>query len=604
MPKVHILPPDIVSKIAAGEVIDRPASVIKELLENAIDAKADTITIDIADAGKSLIKISDNGTGIDQDDIKKIFERHSTSKIQTADDLFDIHSLGFRGEALYSICAVADITLRSKTQTQDSGWEIHMRGGKRLGLKPVPMPDGTEIEVKELFFNTPARRKFLKSNTSETHQILSTIIPYTLLYPKCRFLFTHGKKTLLDLSKTASLKQRIADVLNLEIDFLMETKKEFPEESLAVHMMIGDINIIRAKRDMQFIFINGRPVQNKDISFHLNDVYRLILPPRHYSFFFIAITIPACEIDVNIHPTKREVKIHNEQPICSAIRRLCENMLMNAGRPKTIWKTDTDQEISERPFVRKMIDQALSEREKNAEKADGHSFERPLDSKKGPSPFPQPPTEQYAFPQQEFTQDCAQYLFSQKQGSLKEKLEGASFVGSFINKYLFFQSSKTLLIVDQHAAQERIMFEHFVQQMQKSNIEIQNLLTPYLLKISREELLFWEDAQQKLKEIGFDTTLFDEETVAIQSHPVLIKNPEQAVRELLAHGDVARCDHDQIARRACRCSVMSGDVLTKEQAEFQREQLLQCKDPFTCPHGRPVLIEITSAFLDKQFLRT
>jgi len=599
--KVHLLPPDIISKIAAGEVIDRPASVIKELLENALDAGADSIEIELIQAGKSLIRLRDNGTGIAQDDIERIFERHSTSKIRTADDLFDIHSLGFRGEALYSICAVSDITVRSKTASGDSGWNIHMRGGKKLDLRPEAMPNGTEIEVQELFFNTPARRKFLKSNTSEMNQILGIVIPYTLLYPQCRFLLKHGNKTVFDLSKTGEIKQRAADILNLEQKFLIETHADFPEDAIAIRLIMGDINIIRSRRDMQFIFINGRPVQNKNISFHLNDVFRLILPPRHYPFFCAAITLPANEVDVNIHPTKREVKIREEQSACLRIRRLCENALMSASRPKQIREPDQKHEPGERPSVRKMIDQALYDREKDAA-----VLEKTIDDSLSPYPeiTQQPLTEQYAFPRDDYPTEYAQHLFAQKQGSLKEKLQRARFIGSFLNTYLFFESERALLILDQHAAQERIMFEHFIKQMQDSRIEVQNLLAPYLLKASPQDLLHWQEAQTKLTEIGFDTTQFDDETIAIQSHPLLIKDPEGAVRELLANGDVARCDHETIARRACRSSVMAGDRLTKTQAEFQREQLLQCKDPFTCPHGRPTVIEVTDEFLNKQFLRT
>ncbi len=596
MPKVHLLPPDIISKIAAGEVVDRPASVIKELLENSIDAGADSIEIALIEAGKTSIIIKDNGSGIDHDDIEKIFERHSTSKITTADDLFDIHSLGFRGEALYSICSVSDITVRSKTKDQDSGWEIHMRGGKKLGLKPVPMANGTEIEVKELFFNTPARRKFLKSNTAELNQVLSIVIPYTLLYPQCRFILAHANKTILDLVKTDDATRRAADVLNLTQNFIIKNRRDLPEEKISISMILGDINIARSKRDMQFIFINGRPVQNKNISFHLNDVYRLILPPRHHPFFAVNITLPAVDIDVNIHPTKREVKIKDEQQLCSLIRRICESTLMNASQPKQIWESENAQGRPENLSVRKMIGNALKERERSDADLE-KTFSESFSSR-------QSPTEQYTFPDHESTKEFTEHLLSQKQGSLKEKLERARFIGSFLNKYLFFESGKNLLVVDQHAAQERIIFEHFIQQMQDSSVEVQNLLAPYLIKASPQDLLIWEEGKDRLAEIGFDTTQFDNETIALQSHPVLIKNPEDAVRELLAGGDVARCDHETIARRACRASVMAGDPLTKQQAEFQREQLLQSKDPFTCPHGRPILIEVTSNFLDKQFLRS
>ena len=600
MNRVHILPPEIISKIAAGEVIDRPASVIKELLENALDAKADTIEIVLKQAGKTSITVKDNGTGIREDNIETIFRRHSTSKIKTADDLFDIHSLGFRGEALYSICAVADITVKSRTADRDSGWEIHMRGGKKLGLKPAAMRPGTEIIVQELFFNTPARRKFLKSNTSEMNQILSLVIPYTLLHPECRFILRHGSKTTFDLEKTPDIEQRISEILNLDKNFFLNTERNLPEHNMNIHMVMGDINITRSKRDMQFIFVNGRPVQNKNISFHLNDVYRLILPPRHYPFFAVSIVMPPGDIDVNIHPTKREIKIRDEQTLCSCLRRACESALMNTAKPKLVQipdpaedKTQTDSLA--RSVSRPAIDSALREgRRQEAEP------ERVCDNS---APY-QRPTEQYTIPQLDNTKDFTEHLFAKKEHSLRDKLGASRFIGSFHKKYLLFESSGRLLVIDQHAAQERIMFEQFVTQMQNSTVEVQNLLAPYLLKASAQDLLTWQESQDRLAKIGFDTTLFDDETIAIQSHPALIANPEQAVRELLAEGDTARCDHKTMARRACRASVMAGDPLTRQQAEFQREQLLQCRNPFTCPHGRPTLIEMSSDFFDKQFLRT
>ncbi len=598
MSKVHILPPDIISKIAAGEVVDRPASVIKELLENALDAQADTIEIELSQAGKTLIRIKDNGSGIEGDDIETVFKRHSTSKIQTADDLFDIHSLGFRGEALYSIAAVSDIVLRSKTKSSDSGWDIHLRGGEKLQLKPAAMPDGTEIEVKELFFNTPARRKFLRSDTSEVNQILNIVIPYTLLYPDRRFKLIHAGKTLLDLKPAGDHRLRVADVLNLNKDFMVETQKSFDDTNLTAQLFLSDINILRSKRDLQFVFINGRPVQSKNISFHLNDVYRLILPPRHYPFFCAFLTLPANTLDVNIHPTKREVKIKDEQAVCSCLRKLCECALMQASRPKqAVDLPDDDTQGPSQTNIRELIDQAVRRRD-DLESVIDRSFDiQPFASTE------QHATEQYTFPQQLPDSGWGSHVFEQRNQSLKTKLENARFLGTLLNKYLLFESTSSLLLVDQHAAQERIMFEQFVAQMQESRVEVQNLLTPYLLKSSPQELNAWQDAQEALEAIGFSTSQFDDETIAIHAHPVLVKDPETAVRELLAGDNPARCDHETIARRACRSSIMTGDSLKPQQAEFQREQLLNCRDPFTCPHGRPTVVEMSLDFLDKQFLR-
>ena len=227
MNKVHILPEEIISKIAAGEVVERPASVLKELTENAIDAQASRIEVELKDAGKTLIRIKDNGSGIAKDDITSLFSRHATSKISSLDELYNIMSLGFRGEALYSISAISDITLRAKTENEECGWERHLRGNKDISQKPITMHTGTEIEVKELFFNTPARRKFLKSNTAELNALLDIFIPYTLLYSGISFRMFHEERKLIDLTAANNLIERIAQALRLEPKNILEGRRDY-----------------------------------------------------------------------------------------------------------------------------------------------------------------------------------------------------------------------------------------------------------------------------------------------------------------------------------------------------------------------------------------
>jgi len=594
---VHILPPEIVSKIAAGEVIDRPASVIKELIENALDAKTNSIELRLSQAGKTSIFIKDGGLGIDEEDIQNIFQRHATSKIDSMEDLFNIHSLGFRGEALYSIAAVSDVVLRSKTKEQDSGWEIHMRGGEKIDLKPCSLTAGTEIEVKELFFNTPARRKFLKSNTTEMNQILNTFIPYGLLHPKCRFLLSSQNKTILDLTPADSFKERIAETLNLKEKHLLEAQQSLEDPNIKIHMVLGDINITRSRRDMQFIFINGRPVQNKSISFHMNNVYRLILPQNTFPFFAAYLEMPAQDIDVNIHPTKREVKIKDEQPLCAVLRHMTEHTLMQQGQAKSVTSPRTQDTQDEKQLA---VDMALRQTSTQEENLESSSFPDNF----LPTTGSRPPTDQYALPQEKFFSFDGEDLFSKKQDNLQGKLKASRFCGSFLNKFLFFEVNRSLLVLDQHAAAERITFEKLIEQMKKGQVEVQNLLSPYILKLSPQDILVWEKAKETLETIGFASTLFDEETIAVHSYPVLLKDPQKAVYDILSGEEVARCDHQELARRACRASIMSGDRLNQQQAEFIKDELLACKDPFTCPHGRPTVVEMTESFLDKQFLRT
>ena len=564
MAKVQTLAQEVVSKIAAGEVIERPASVIKEAIENSLDAKAKTIEVNLKQAGKTSIQIKDSGEGIENEDIEKIFLRHSTSKIKEINDLYNINSLGFRGEALYSIAAISDVTLRSKHKSQETGWEIHLRAGKKLASKPCNMPAGTEIEIKELFFNTPARKKFLKTDSTELHQILNVFIPYTILYPDYCFSLTHHNKNLLDLAPAKDKIQRISRLLNLRQEHIFQTNQDLEEISL--ELILGDINIQRARRDLQFIFINNRPVHNQVISFHMNQVYRMVMPEKTYPFFAVFINMPAQNLDVNVHPTKREVKIKNEQKIVSGLRSLCEQALMSYGKAKQVEQTSIAS-VS-RTY------QLEAEPENTTAMKDA-------------------PQEQFSF----------SLTGSINKDSLKNKLCQSGYIGSFMKKYLFFESGTTLLILDQHAAQERVTYEKLINQIESGHIEIQHLLAPVIIKLSPQEMVTWEVLKEKIEKVGFPTTLWDNETIALHSHPLLIKNPEIAVRNLLASEERTRFDKDILARRACRNSLMAGYQMNDQQAQYLQNELVKCKDPFTCPHGRPTVIEIQENVLIKNFLR-
>jgi len=605
MTKVHILKPEIISKIAAGEVIERPASVIKELVENALDAGTDSIEVQLKDAGKSLIRIKDTGHGIEQDDLETIFQRHATSKIAEADDLYNIHSLGFRGEALYSVAAIAHVTVNSKPKTQDSGWEISLRGGQDIQTKPCRFNGhGTDIHIRELFFNTPARKKFLKSNTTEIHQIIKTFIPYTLLYPDVRFTLTHGNKSLINTPAAKDKKKRMAEILNLNADHLIRVEHGFPEENIHVELILGDINLKRTRRDMQFIFVNNRPVQNKAIGFHMNQIYRLIMPPSVYPYFAVYITVAADTVDVNIHPSKREIKIKNEQNICSFLRSMSEQALMTAGPIKQA----DDRRAHNDPPPNHPIDYALK-KSHGPDSTFDHNTDGAAEETGGS-------TGNYAYPQSSWNRQDSfirerQEMFipedsplHSKKENLQDQLGRASYVGIFMNKFLLFELNESLLVIDQHAAAERITYEQLIRQMEKGTLEVQHLLSPILIKLMPVEMTIWEEAKDKFEELGLSGSPWDEETLAIHTHPLFIKDIEKTVRHLLDGKDIAAYDHNAMARRACRSSIMAGDKLSPEQADHIRLQLIECLDPFTCPHGRPTVISMNENFLDKQFLRT
>jgi DNA mismatch repair protein MutL len=330
---------------------------------------------------------------------------------------------------------------------------------------------------------------------------------------------------------------------------------------------------------MQFIFINGRPVQERAIGFHMNEIYRLILSPGVYPFFCVFITMPADQLDVNVHPAKREVKIKDEFRLLGILRQFTEHLLMTKSKAR-----QAESSIFQKPGN-------LAERSSGKQSPEfGYGEKPPLQSGMSIS--------------DNILLFKTEDIFVQKKSDLKEKLKAGRYLGNLLKKYLVFESENSMLLIDQHAAQERITFEKLKDQIEKSDIEVAQLLAPVLIKLSPQELVVWEENKEIMEKAGFSTTLFDRDTLALHSHPQLIDQPENSVHNLLSGENIPKLDSETLARMACRSSVMAGFAMNKEQAEFQRQALLKCFDPFICPHGRPTVIEILEETLQKQFLRT
>jgi len=567
---VKILPEEVVSKIAAGEVIERPASVVKELVENSLDAEAGKINVVLKKAGKSLICVRDDGTGIHPDDLEIIFSRHATSKIFGPADLNFITSLGFRGEALYSIAAVSDVQVRSCSKQFPAGKEIHLRAGVKVGEKTFAGPAGTEVEVRELFYNVPVRRKFLRKDEVEFSQVVSTVLPYTLIHPEISFILTHNDHTVFHLPARKDFRERIEEALNLKRKHLLTENFDFPEHGFRFQLILGDINIRRVRKDLQFVFVNKRPVYNRSISALLNEVFSTIFPPEVKGFFFVSIFLPPENVDVNIHPTKREVKLANEQIVLSRLKAAAENLLLTQGKMRQVEVPFPPARVSVRQIS-----------EKTEEKT-AVSQSLPLTRE----------VERISEPMESFGFE-----------PLREKLIHGRYVGSFAGKYLLFEAAGSLIVVDQHAAHERIVYEQLLTQLEQGRVEVQNLLTPLVMELSPQEMLSWAEGKQQLEQIGFATTQLDRQAIAVHSYPVALSSPDVALRNLLAGGDLKKADKQMLASRACRQAVMAGRTLSEDEALSLRNDLLRCQDPYTCPHGRPTCVEIKEGFMDQQFLR-
>lgn len=568
MGKVNFLPEEVISKIAGGEVVESPASVLKELIENSIDAYSKKIEIKIENSGKKLIIVKDDGEGIAPDDIDKIFERYSTSKIKTKQDLFNIKTLGFRGEALYSIGAVSDVILKSKTKDCDAGREVHIRAGKKLSVKECAMFNGTILEVRELFFNIPARKKFLKSDITEFRKIFNVFIQYAIGFPEISFVFENENKRILNLNASENYLERFCEVLNLDENYLIYKQKKF--EDFEVEIIAGDINLKRFQKNMQFIYVNRRPVYNYTFSSAINNFYQSFFSSEFFPVFAIYLKIPYQNIDVNIHPTKREVKIKEENKIAKKIVEAISEILKE-GRAKKIEIGEKYHGMKEEITIKEKIkekDNLIFQTEKLEEKG----FYELFDEEK-------------------------------KKGVLREKLRKNDFIGVFKSKYLIFQTDDSLLMIDQHAAMERINYEIFINQIEKGEIQIQQLLTPIIIELNYEEMIIWEKTEKILEKYGFLTTRWSENKIAIHGYPILIKDIEFAIRNILEEKDTEKYDKEEISKRACRVSIMAGEKITEQEAKYLVEKLSECKNPFVCPHGRPIVIELTESFIDRQFLR-
>jgi len=555
MGKVNILSENIISKIAAGEVVESPASVLKELLENSIDANSKKIEVIIENSGKKLISVKDDGEGIEPDDIEKIFERYSTSKIKNIEDLYKIRTLGFRGEALYSIGSVSDIILKSKIRSEKTGREIHVRGGKKLSLKECGMSDGTVVEVRELFFNTPARRKFLKSDITEFRKLVNVFIPYTISFFDVSFSFINEGNKFIHLVPSENRILRFCEIFNIEEKFLIYEKNNF--EKFEIQIIFGDVNLKRSQKDMQFIFVNGRPVYNYTISHSINNFYQSFLSTEFFPVFAIFLSLPYEDVDVNIHPTKREVKIKYENEISKEIINFL-NKIFKKTNTKVV-------QIENRyePVIKK------SEKEILRENVDIFAVEKT----------------------------------DEKETGLIEKLKNSEFIGIFKNKYLIFAYDDSLFFIDQHAAVERINYEKFIEEIESGKINIQQLLTPLIINLNYEEMAIYGKVEKIIEKYGFLTTKWSENKIAIHGYPSLLKDIEFSIRNLLSEENIEKYDREEIAKRACKVSITSGQKLTELEAKNIIEKLIECKNPFVCPHGRPIVIEITEKFLDIQFLR-
>jgi DNA mismatch repair protein MutL len=595
---IHVLPPEVASQIAAGEVVERPASVVKELVENALDAGAKTVTVEIAGAGRTLIRVADDGTGIPAGELVLAVERHATSKLVSADDLFRIATLGFRGEALASIGSVSRFTLTSRTPDSPAGARLRVEGGSIGKVEKVGAPVGTVVQVEDLFFNVPARLKFLKQDVTERRAIDALITRYALAYPDVRFKLTEGSSTSLQTSGDGDRRAILAalygvDVARQMLDVISE------EEGFKVTGFISPVALTRSNRKEITFFINGRWVQDTPLTQALLQAYHTLLMVGRFPLATLFLDVPPEEVDVNVHPAKAEVRFRNPDKVFGFILRSTRRTILAFTpvpqvAPQNLWTSAPSQPRTVDPTwsLAHDADRGLwtVDRESMPDVANQTTVG-------GIVPGGDPPST--VTPQPLTTND------SQLAAPILR------LIGQIGATYLVAEGPDGLYLIDQHAAHERVLFEKLMAQHESKNIPSQALLTPVVVELPRASADLLITQLPILLHFGFHVEPFGSNAFQVRAMPALFakSEPAAALRALVEdfEEDEAPLQNEieaKIAGRVCkRLAVKAGQVLSPDEQRALLNDLEACASPRTCPHGRPTMIHLSVDMLERQFGR-
>ncbi|WP_455543592.1 DNA mismatch repair endonuclease MutL [Intestinibacter sp.] len=692
---INILDDLTINKIAAGEVVERPSSVVKELLENAIDSGATQVVVDIVDGGKKCIKISDNGSGILSSEVEKCFLRHATSKIKEIDDLFDLYSLGFRGEALASISAVSNIEMVTKTKEEVVGTKIVLSGSKIIKKEPIGTKDGTTITVKDLFFNTPVRAKFLKSTHAETINISDLINKLAIGNPGVRLKYVNNSKLMLNTPGDNKLINVIRSIYGKEItDNLIEI--DYEDDNLKIYGYIGNNNIYRSNKNLQHVYINKRYVKSKVILDAINESYKSIIPINKFGVCFLNIIINPGEIDVNIHPTKLEVKFQDEKEVYIKIRDIIKNKLLNIsliGKYKSY--TNTGTYVNESSLQNKInhIEEA-----KNVEKIAKHvqnteplkqenikeseamlhlkenkeedtvderddlsyfkSFKDALEEKNNRKEnnfgddnsiydshstsvgnydnfHDQEQNDYYnnmgydnkvIAPSKHSDVDfrleqiSTQATFNELEDDTLDKILNNSqdtcfrasdfkVIGTILNTYIVLERGTSMYLLDQHAAHEKVLYEEYMTKFKNQNIDMQMLLDPIVIELSSVDMLDVEKNINLFMKFGFEIEIFGDNHIMVRGVPNIfgVAQSEKFIFQIIDNiGDLESSydlKMDKIASMSCRAAIKANDKIHFDEINSLLSKMEKCENPYTCPHGRPSMVEISKKEIEKMFKR-
>ena len=644
MNKIVVLDEQTIDKIAAGEVIERPSSIVKELVENAIDAGATAVTVEIRDGGISFIRITDNGSGIEEDQIATAFLRHATSKIRTADDLLDITSLGFRGEALSSIAAVCQVELISKTPESLTGTRYVIEGGKEKSKEEIGAPTGTTFLVRNIFFNTPARKKFLKTPQTETGYISELMEHMALSHPEVSFKFISGSQVRLHSSGNHQLKDIIYNIYGRDITGnLLEVDRTF-ENGVHVSGFIGKPIISRGNRNFENYFVNGRYIRSKIISKAIEDAYQPFMMKHKYPFTVLHFEIDAELLDVNVHPTKMELRFAENEKLYQEVYTTISDALakkemivqVSVGKPekeekKTVDKKETLPEpfeenrrntilqskerlnlLTHRVPVKPNVTEPLQKPEtKEAKEAKQESV---ISSEKKESKTEAEPQKESSW-DSKMEQLCKSSVkesdfFSEKLLDRKNVKEHR-IIGQLFDTYWLIEFRENLFIIDQHAAHEKVLYEKTMNSLKDRTFHSQILNPPIILTLSIQESQTLEKNMKYFKEIGFEIEEFGGKEYALRAVPdnlfgiakddlfiemldALISQPPGQSVDLI---------RDKVASLSCKAAVKGNHKLSVSEVHALIDELMTLENPYHCPHGRPTIISMSRYEIEKKFKR-
>lgn len=593
---IKLLSENLINQIAAGEVVERPASVVKELVENSLDAGADSIVVELKDAGKRLIKVTDNGCGMSAEDLEMALERHATSKISSEEDLWKIRSMGFRGEALASISSVSRLSIRSRRADDISGREVNCEGGEIITMKDVGMPVGTQVEVCDLFFNTPARQKYLKKDGTELSNISSTLNAVALANPGIAFRLIHNGKVVFDLAKVTDFISRISDVFgNTTADAMLPVF--YGGATLKMDGFIGKPVISRSTSKYQYFFVNGRPVYHGLLANIIKSAYHSMLMENKKPVFLININIDPALIDVNVHPRKLEIRFENQQEILKIIYGMVKASLeKNNLSPKGFTES------------RSYMSDKFPQREVNGVSVPRSSFVTGDGFR--------------AKPNRENVQDAIDFsrnFMGERNNkglvdaiAKDEKSVSMIPVSQVANSYIVAQNDDGLVLIDQHAAHERVRYEQLMDQFENQEKVVQPLLIPLSIELSHDEAQLVEENMEVFNGLGFEIEPFGGKTYVVNAVPRFLAKEDLDVIILGVIDDILNEKggnklhgriEDIINYMACRSAIKFGQKLSMSEMQALIEQMDELKRPYTCPHGRPSMVSLTLGELEKMFGR-